>query len=73
VSWEIWDPSVDDMEHVLKNVVQFQLLMKTKKASIEEKLLNMGSLTIQGLRNVLKLFSLMKGRKNLLIGSEHGM
>ena len=73
MSWEIWDLSVDDVEHVLKNVVQFQLLMKGKNASIMVNLLHMGSLTIHGLRNVLELFSLLKGRKKLLTGREHDM
>ena len=31
MSWEIWDLLVDDVEHVFKNVVQFQYLRKLKR------------------------------------------
>ena len=40
---KIWDLSVGDVEHVLKNVVQFLLLMKGKNASIVENLVLMGA------------------------------
>ena len=43
MSWEIWDLLLGDVEHVLKNVVQFLLLMKGKNASIVENLVLMGA------------------------------
>ena len=69
----IWDLLVGDVEHVLKNVIQFWLLMKGKNALIVENLVHMGAWPVQGLKKVLEIFLLMKGRKKLLTESEHDM